>query len=153
MSSSAQDDCGHLALRRRYCSSYIAQPEPYPLDEASRTLNMYFRNSCPLLGHFSSTISIKMMNADVHTCKFVMVLCLCGVIVNNPPFTERSPFNWESVAKSFADLSKIFKSIYSPAQIFSLIFTGIWAPTESNTLDVYIGVTLSCTISKLRPCA
>jgi hypothetical protein len=55
-------------FNKRYCSSYAAQPVPDPREAARRTLNMYFRYSWPLLGHFSSITPMNIIKADVHTC-------------------------------------------------------------------------------------
>jgi len=77
ISTSLQKECGKRALRRRYCSSYTYHPIPDTREAANLTLCMYFNNSCPLLGHFSSITPIKIIKAEVHTCMFVMGFYLC----------------------------------------------------------------------------
>lgn len=124
MSISVQDDCGHLALKRRFCSLYIAQ-QNHPQIKLDI---MSFGNSGQLLGIFSSDISINMMKTDAHGCTHVMLLSVCGVKVDSPPFTKMLSLKWKYTDIHFANLSKTCKSRYLLAKTFSLILIDIWAP-------------------------
>jgi hypothetical protein len=55
---------------------------------------------------------------------------------------ERSPLNWESVASSRTDFRRTYKSIYSPAQMFSLIFNGKWPNKGQEYLKYMFNVRL-----------
>jgi hypothetical protein len=56
--------------------------QPDPREAAKRTLNMYFRYSWPLLGHFSSITPMNIIKADVHTC-MLEIVAICGCVTVN----------------------------------------------------------------------
>ena len=64
-STSAYDDCGALAFRRRNCSSYETHPKFDTLEAVNLITCIYLRYSCALSGHFSSIILMKLIKAEV----------------------------------------------------------------------------------------
>jgi hypothetical protein len=61
------------------------------------------------LGHLSSITPMNITKTDVHTCMLEIAAIFGCVTVNWPPFMERSPLSWESVASSRTDFRRTYK--------------------------------------------
>ena len=84
------------------------------------------------------------MKALVQTCMLLNWDFWGFITDNTPPLTVKSPSKWDSSAISQADFKSKFKSVNSPAQTRSFIFTGIWEEIGSKTLGIGLGDWLTC---------